>query len=176
MGLAVLAYRKKDYAAARQDLARALAIDPKARYARYNLALILETEGNLEGAVGAYRAEVADNPTSYKAWFNLGRLLARGGDPAGAVAALGRTVEEWPDFGVGHLFFAQTLLDTGNLEKAAAEARRGLALDRKSGFAPLGHYVLADVLTRQGRRAEAAAEVRRGREAEGKGGGGVRGG
>jgi arylsulfatase A-like enzyme/Tfp pilus assembly protein PilF len=175
VGLAVLAYRKKDYAGARQDLARALAIDSKARYARYNLALILEAEGNFKGAVDAYRAEVADNPTSYKAWFNLGRLLARGGDPAGAAVALGRTVEENPDFGVGHLFFAQTLLDAGNLEKAATEARRGLALDRNSGFAPLGHYVLADVLTRQGRRAEAEAEVRRGKEAEGKGGG-VRGG
>src|SRR5207244_1886705 len=42
VGLAVLAYRKKDYAAARRDIAQALAIDPKARYARYNLALISE--------------------------------------------------------------------------------------------------------------------------------------
>jgi arylsulfatase A-like enzyme/cytochrome c-type biogenesis protein CcmH/NrfG len=168
VGLAVVAYRKKDYAGARQEIARALAIDSTARYARYNLALILEAEGNLTGAVAAYRAEVADNPTSYKAWFNLGRLLARGGDRAGAVEALGRTVQENPDFGVGHLFFAQTLLEAGDLSRSAAEARRGLDLDRGSGFAPLGHYVLADVLTREGHPAEAAEEVRRGRQAEGK--------
>jgi arylsulfatase A-like enzyme/Tfp pilus assembly protein PilF len=176
VGLAVLAYRKKDFAGARQEIAKALAIDPKARYARYNLALVLEAEGNLRAAVDAYRAEVADNPTSYKAWFNLGRLLARGGDPAGAAQALGRTVTENPGFGVGHLFFAQALLEAGDLERAAAEARRGLALDRGSGFAPLGHYVLADVLSRQGRRAEAEAEARRGRAAEGKGGEAIRGG
>ncbi|MEA2691061.1 MAG: arylsulfatase [Acidobacteriota bacterium] len=171
VGLAVLAYRKKDFAGARREIAKALAIDPKARYARYNLALVLETEGNLPGAIDAYRAEVADNPTSFKAWFNLGRLLGRTGDRAGAVEALGRTAQENPEFGVGHLFFAQALLEAGDLDRAAAEARKGLDLDRGSGFAPLGHYVLADVLTRQGRRAEAEAEARRGREAEGKGGG-----
>src|SRR5262249_31313874 len=93
------------------------------------------------------------------------------GDRAGAVQALGRTVAENSEFGVGHLFFAQALLEAGDLAKAAAEARRGLELDRGSGYAPLGHYVLADVLTREGRRAEGEAEVRRGREAEARGGG-----
>jgi choline-sulfatase len=175
VGLAVLAYRRKDFAAARQEIGKALAIDPKVRYAHYNLALIREAEGNLPGAVEAYRAEVAENPTTFQAWFNLGRLLARGGDRSGAVQALGRTVAENPDFGMGHLFYAQALFEAGDLERAAAEARRGLTLDRGSGYAPLGHYVLADVLNRQGRRAEAEAEARRGRELEAKGGGAAKG-
>jgi arylsulfatase A-like enzyme/predicted Zn-dependent protease len=175
VGLAVLAYRKKDYAGARQEIAKALAIDPKTRYARYNLALIAEAEGRPTEAVEAYRAEVAANPTTFQAWFNLGRLLARSGDHPGAVQALSKTVETNPEFGVGHLFLAQALLEDGDLERASAEARRGLSLDKSSGFAPLGHYVLADVLTRQGRRAEAEAEARKGKEAEARGGG-VRGG
>jgi len=170
VGLAVLAYRRKDFALARQEIARALAIDPQARYARYNLALVLEAEGNPQGAVEAYRAEVAANPTTFQAWFNLGRLLARGGDRAGAVQALGRTVEENPEFGIGHLFYAQALLEAGDLGKAAAQAHRGLELDRGSGYAALGHYVLADIFTREGRRIEAAEEVRRGKEAEARGG------
>src|SRR5262249_56939728 len=96
-------------------------IDPKARYARYNEALILEAEGQPQQAAEAYRAEVGANPTAFQAWFNLGRLLARGGDRSGAVQALGRTVAENAEFGVGHLFFAQALLEAGDLAKAAAQ-------------------------------------------------------
>ncbi|HTQ80610.1 MAG TPA: tetratricopeptide repeat protein, partial [Thermoanaerobaculia bacterium] len=168
VGLAVVAYRKENYTGAKGDIERALAIDPKARYARFNLALVLEAEGNFQAAADAYRAEVGENPTSYKAWFNLGRLLEKGGDRAGSVEALGRAVAENPDFGVGHLYLAKSLLEAGDLDRAAREAHRGLDLDHGSGFAALGHYVLADVLTRQGRRGEAAEEVRKGKAAEAK--------
>ncbi|HEY0780899.1 MAG TPA: tetratricopeptide repeat protein, partial [Thermoanaerobaculia bacterium] len=110
--------------------------------------------------------ELADHPTAYKAHFNLGRLLAGLGDKAGAAAELQAAVTANPEFGVGHLFLAQALLDQGDLAAATREARRGLTLGGAGGFQPLGHYVLADVLERQGRRADAAVELHLGREAE----------
>jgi choline-sulfatase len=171
VGRAVVAFRAKDLQGSRRAIERALRIDPQAGHARYNLALILETEGDLAGAAAAYRAEIAARPTAYKAHFNLGRLLARQGDRQGAATALARAVEENPDFGVGHLFLAQARLAAGDLAGAAEEARRGLALDPTSTFAPLGHYVLADVYNRQGNPGAAAAEAAKGKALEAKGGG-----
>lgn len=171
VGRAVVAFRKKDLGGAEAALSRALAIDGKARHARYNLALVKEAEGDLSAAETAYRAEVADYPEAYKAWFNLGRLLARRGDARGAETAFGRTVSADPDFAVGRFYHAQALLEVGETAAAAAEARRGLALDSRSPFAALGHYVLADLLKRSGRGAEAAAELRRGQALEARGSG-----
>ncbi len=170
VGRAVVAFRRQNFAGAKAALTRALAIDGKARHARFNLALVEEAEGNPAGAEKAYRAEVADYPDAYKAWFNLGRLLARRGDAAGAEEAFRQTVSADPDFAVGHFYHAQSLLELGRTADAAAEARRGLALDAASPIAALGHYVLADVFERAGRRAEAAAEVRRGRALEARAG------
>lgn len=169
VGRAVVAFRKKDLGGAETALSRALAIDPKARHARFNLALVKEAEGDVAGSEAAYRAEVADYPEAYKAWFNLGRLLARRGDARGAEAAFSHTVLADPDFAVGRFYHAQALLEVGRTAEAAAEARRGLALDADSPFAALGHYVLADLLKRAGRGAEAAAELRRGQALEARG-------
>ncbi len=169
VGRAVVAFRKKDLGGAETALGRALAIDPKARHARFNLALVKEAEGDVAGSEAAYRAEVADYPEAYKAWFNLGRLLARRGDARGAEAAFSHTVLADPDFAVGRFYHAQALLEVGRTGDAAAEARRGLALDSDSSFAALGHYVLADVLKRAGRGAEAASELRRGQALEARG-------
>jgi arylsulfatase A-like enzyme/Tfp pilus assembly protein PilF len=169
VGRAVVAFRKKDLGGSEAALVRALAIDAKARHARYNLALVKEAEGDMSGAETAYRAEVADYPDAYKAWFNLGRLLARRGDARGAEEAFARTVSADPDFAVGRFYHAQALLEAGRTAEAAAEARRGLALDADSPFAALGHYVLADLLKRAGRGAEAASELRRGQALEARG-------
>jgi len=169
VGRAVVAFRKKDLGGAETALSRALAIDPKARHARYNLALVKEAEGDVAGSEAAYRAEVADYPEAYKAWFNLGRLLARRGDAREAEAAFAHTVLADPDFAVGRFYHAQALLEVGRTTEAAAEARRGLALDADSPFAALGHYVLADLLKRAGRGVEAAAELRRGQALEARG-------
>ncbi|MEO8503645.1 MAG: sulfatase-like hydrolase/transferase [Acidobacteriota bacterium] len=166
VGLAVVAFRGRNFASAHLAIARAIAIDPTARHAHYNLALILEEEGNLADAEQAYRAELAAHPEAYKASFNLGRLLARRGDQPAALAALAETVTRNPDFGVGHLFYAQALLDSNDLVGAEREARQGLALDPKSDYAPLGHYVLADLLDQTGRASEAAQELRAGKALE----------
>ncbi len=169
VGRAVVAFRKQDFVGSKAALDRALAIDAKARHARYNQALVLEAEGDVAAAERAYREEVANYPDAYKAWFNLGRLLARRGEPREAETAFGRAVGADPKFAVGRFYHAQSLLQVGDMAGAAAEARRGLALDSDSPFAALGHYVLADVLKRSGRSSEAEAELRRGRALEAKG-------
>jgi len=63
-------------------------------------------------------------------------------------------------------FLARTLLESGDLDGARAEALRGLELDARSEFAALGHYVLADVYERTGQRALATAEVGKARAIE----------
>jgi Tfp pilus assembly protein PilF len=157
--MGVVLFRAKDDTGARAALARALAIDPKARWARYNRALVEESAGNVPAAIAEYRAEIESYPDAYKALFNLGRLLAKTGDRAGAADAFRKAVEAQPDWGIGRFFLARTLLESGDLEGAKTEALKGLDLDARSEFAALGHYVLADVYERQGQRALAASEV-----------------
>jgi predicted Zn-dependent protease len=82
------------------------------------------------------------------------------------VVSLRSAVEERPDFAVGHLFLAQSLLDTRDLEGAVAEATKGLGLEPPPTLAPLGHYVLADAYARLGRTADSEREARLGRALE----------
>ena len=75
-----------------------------------------------------------------------------------AACANGAIVLE-PSFAEGHLYLAKTLLDTGDLSGAEAEARQGLAAGPKASAVALGHYVLADVYSRLGRPRDAAREA-----------------
>ena len=129
-------------------------------------ALVEEATGNPTAAIADYRAEIADYPDAYKALFNLGRLLERSGDRAGAADAFRKAIDAQPDWGIGRFFLARTLLESGDLAGAKREALRGLELDARSEFAALGHYVLADVYEREGRRSEAIAEVRKAKAIE----------
>ncbi|HJQ99040.1 MAG TPA: tetratricopeptide repeat protein, partial [Candidatus Polarisedimenticolaceae bacterium] len=158
--------RAKDEAGARAALARALAIDPKARWARYNRALVEEAAGNASAAMADYRAELTDYPDAYKAQFNLARMLEKSGDKAAATEAFRKVVAVKPDWGGGRFYLARNLLEAGDLEGAKSEALKGLDLDARSEFAALGHYVLAAVYERQGQRALAAAEVGKARAIE----------
>jgi arylsulfatase A-like enzyme/Tfp pilus assembly protein PilF len=163
VGRSVVLFRGGDLPGAHAALDRALRIDPKAKFARYNRALLFEAENKPGAAEAAYREEIADHAGEYKALFNLGRLLARQGQAREAATALGGAVEANPEFAPGRLFLAQALLGLGDFERAESEARKGLAQDPDSRVSALGHYVLADILNRRGDSAAAAREAALGR-------------
>lgn len=166
VGLGVVEFRRRAFAAAHAALDRAAAIDADAKWLRYNRALLLEAEGRDAEAEAEYREEARRHPEAHQAQYNLARLLERRGDAAGAVAADRAAVAASPEFGLGRLMLARGLLGAGDLEGAAREAREGLRLDPRAPYAPLGHYLLADVYSRQGRTADAEREARLGRELE----------
>ena len=116
--------------------------------------------------VEPYRRELQLHPKEFKAAFNLSRLYERLGNRKGEIDALRESVAANDAFAEGYLYLARACLNGGDLDEAAAMARKGLDLDPRSRQAPLGHYVLADVFSKRGRLAEAQRELAAGRAAE----------
>jgi arylsulfatase A-like enzyme/Tfp pilus assembly protein PilF len=150
---------------AERALTAALEEQPKLPRAHFNLALAHEGLGQIERAVAEYEAEIAQTPKAFKAAFNLGKLLMRA-RPEEALTRFREAVEWNPEFGVGYLYLAKSLLDAGELDQAEEAAQTGLAKNPQAETAPLGHYILADIYNRRGRPEEAAREVAAARRLE----------
>ncbi len=106
--LGVLAGHMGDHARAAELIAKAIALDPSQTLFYQNLAVSLERQGNLEGALGAlvelgcshqnaerhaaalpvYRRILGADPARYAAHVNLGTGLAWLGEPRDAVHSL----------------------------------------------------------------------------------------
>jgi arylsulfatase A-like enzyme/Flp pilus assembly protein TadD len=164
--LATLAFQRHELDEAERLVRRGLELEDDLRSSRFNLARVLEARGETDEARRLYREELSLFADHGRARFNLAQLLREGGDRAAYLAELRSCTENAPEFGPAFFFLAREELGDGRLESAAALARRGLEVDRRSEVAPLGHYVLADVYSRQGRAADAEAEVTRARELE----------
>ena len=96
--------------------------------------------------------------------FNLGRLLGARGERERQIALWQQAIDVHPEFVRGRYYLAKLLMDTGgDLARAEALVRDGLAHDPEQISGPLGYFLLADILNRQGRTAEAEAALDTGR-------------
>ena len=166
VALGVMAFNRGELPAAEREIKKALELKPDARLAHFNLALIAETRTDWQTAESEYRRELQLHPDAYKAAFNLSRLYERIGNRSAEIGALQESIAANDAFAEGYLYLARASLDGGDLDQAAAMARKGLDLDPRSAQAPLGHYVLADVFSKRGRMADAQRELSAGRALE----------
>ncbi len=166
--LGVLAFARGDVSTAEREIKAALDLKPDVRLAHFNLALLAEAREDWTIAELEYKRELDLHPDAYKAAFNLGRLYERLGNPGAQVAALKQSVAANDAFAEGYFYLAKAYLDAGDLDQAAAMARKGLEVGPRSSVAPLGHYVLAGVFTRRGQMADAERELAAGRALEGR--------
>ncbi len=72
--------KEGDFPTAMQDYLRALAIDPRLREARVNLAFAYAQTGNAEKAIAEYRVLFREKPDDVPVLFNLATLTARAGE------------------------------------------------------------------------------------------------
>jgi arylsulfatase A-like enzyme/lipopolysaccharide biosynthesis regulator YciM len=157
---------RRRYDEAERALREAIAARPDAAMAHYDLGLIAEARSDPARAIAEYQAECRRPKPSYRASFNLAKLLAAAGKPQEAVVHFRNAVAANPQFGTGYLYLAKALLDAGDLAASEEAARKGMASNPDRAVAPLGHYVLADVYTRMGREREAAEQLAAGRRLE----------
>jgi tetratricopeptide (TPR) repeat protein len=123
---------------------------PRFPGARFNQGVLFEEQGRTGEARTAYLAEVANYPNSFKARFNLGKVLGALGDWAGANAQMSEIVRIAPERAEGYLFLARGLLhEQSSLDDIQRLAEKGLSLATTSELKALGWFLLADVFERR---------------------------
>jgi tetratricopeptide (TPR) repeat protein len=99
--------------------------------AAFNLGILLEQRGDLDGAADAYRSAVAraDTPTAAKAALNLGNMAAAGGDLETAATLLRRAMDDGEEAEVmprAATGLGWVLARQGHSEKALATWKRAI--------------------------------------------------
>lgn len=129
-----------------------------------NIGIIYEAMGDLENAQKQFQQAVAQRPNYALARYNLARLYLDQRMYNEAAAEFQQAIRQQPNFpeaylDLGNLYLIRsTLMNTGELEKAAEAYRKAIEL-RKNDY-PLAHENLAIALTKLARVKEALAEYR----------------
>jgi TolB-like protein len=136
----------KDWAGARTDLERALALSPGDSGALVYYARLVATLGQLPQAIAAGRKAVLVDPLNAGGWFNLSNFYLGTGEFGLAQASAAHTVEIAPEHmgGLRNLVFAYVLQN--RLPEARAASHRAKD-DGSSGSLVL---MLGDALVEQG--------------------------
>ena len=152
------ALEARNYAAAAEAFARAVAAEPNDYFAHFHLALSYTMLRKDAEALAEYRKALELKPGLYEAELNAGILLLRDAKFADAVLFLQKAAAQKPKEYRPRYFLATGLLGAGDVAPAETEFRAALELDPRSADAENG---LADALARQNKLADAAPHYRR---------------
>jgi Flp pilus assembly protein TadD len=134
-----------------------------------NAGVDLETGGDLEGAIAAYRRAVTLEPGDAVAHYDLGLALERQKEWAGALHHLGRALElersarHETALAGAHVNHGVTLSEAGDVQAAIAAYRRALVVQSDN---PSAHRNLGLALGQTGDRVAALVALRRAVELE----------
>jgi tetratricopeptide (TPR) repeat protein len=123
----------------------------------FEIGCAREDEGDVAGALSAYREAIAASDAHADAHSNLGRLLCDDGDAAGALPHYDRALALRPNDALATFNLGVALDELGRLDQAASSYLRALELDPRAADA---HYNLAGVYERLGDRAGAIRHLR----------------
>lgn len=155
--LGVVAYQRRDFAAAVERIRTAIAISDTNAAFHSNLGLALHAAGRLAEALTSYRRAVALQPDYADAQYNLGNALQQAGELEEAAVWYGRAVSLRPDFVEAHNNLGNVLRRLGRLDDAATSYRAALALQPRLAGA---HNNLGNVLRALHRLEDAVASYR----------------
>jgi len=102
--------------------------NPGCWMAHYNLGIVLNEQGDTDGAISHYREAVDLRPGYEEAHYNLGRLLAQKGLVDDAIAHYEKALEINPSDADAHNNLGATLLATGRTDDAIAHYRKALVI------------------------------------------------
>jgi protein O-mannosyl-transferase len=122
---------------------------------RFNLASVLEANGNRADAVAQLREAARIRPKSAAAHAELGQLLAQQRQPEEALRELDTAISLRPENADTHLRLGSVLGSLGRNQEAAAEFVQAVRLDPDNADA---HYNFGIALAQTGRLPEAAQE------------------
>jgi len=127
--------RAENYACAAAAFEAALAVDPTATQARYDLALALIQSHNPERALRELGVIIQQQPTSFTAHNALGLALQDSRKPEEAEGEFRRAIAINPQFALAYYDLAQLMSSRGSYKAAAYYLERGLAVSPASPLA-----------------------------------------
>lgn len=149
--------QKRHWSEAEAEYRKALALDPKSRSARLNLAIDLFTELKSEEALDLDKSLLAEVPQDPEANLLAGEILVQQHQYEQAepyVARCGKLGEDLqPRL---HILLGQIYSQTGRIAEAISEYKMGLANDPDGSL----HYQLARLYQKSGNAAAASEQIR----------------
>jgi tetratricopeptide (TPR) repeat protein len=142
---------------ARSMLAQALALEPSNPWAYRIKGILLQEEGDLDGAIASYHTTLRLQPDEPSIHLNLGAALSEKGDLDGAVAAYRTALRLRPDYADTHFNLGVTLGKKGDLDGAITAYRTALRLQPDHAGA---HHNLGIALSQKGDLDSAIAAYR----------------
>jgi protein O-mannosyl-transferase len=132
-----------------------ISVVPDSYLIRYNLAVILESRGDLAEAADQLRETIRTRPAYATAHATLGQLLAKEGHPEEGLPELQTAVRQRPDLADAHLGLGTVLAALGRSDGAIGEFSQAIRLEPENANA---HYNLGIALAQKGNLPEAARE------------------
>ena len=137
-------------AEAERSFVAVLRLNPDYANAHYNLGVVLQRKGDLEGAERSFRAALRINPKDVSAHFNLGIVLEKKGDLEGAERSYRAAVRLNPDAADAHYNLGGVLAKKGDLEGAVRSYLAALRLNPDHANAHANaHHILGVVLKKK---------------------------
>jgi tetratricopeptide (TPR) repeat protein len=103
--------------------------------ALYKEGFALFVKGQVEEAIGRYRAAIEVDEGLAIAWNGLSMALAKQGDLDAAIEAAERLVELEPDDPLSHTNLSRILMQQGKIPEAEDARARAMGLQMKGGGA-----------------------------------------
>lgn len=126
--------------------------------------ILLEAQGDLDGAEKEFRAEVQLRPGDAEAAWRLGSILAKSGKSKEALAELQRADRLKPDMLETLMDLGKAYSTEGRVDEAAKTFRRIIAIEDNDELAAAAHLQLSQICRKLGMVAEADQHLRRFRE------------
>jgi len=120
---------------------------PQSEIERLTHADLLASQGDLDGAIAAYREVLRFSPTFGTARLGLAGLLLRKGSLDEAMAEYREVARQDPNDTRGHTALGNLLIQKGDTDGALAEFRESERLDPKDANA---HYLVGSLLEKKG--------------------------
>src|SRR6266851_2702442 len=121
------ALRRQDWERAADQLQRCLALNPNFDNAMTGLARALAKLGRADEAKSWLNKALQSNPQNYRAWYQMGLLVA-GSDPAAALSAYEKTIAIQPNFSAGQRELGMLLFQQKNYAAAAPHLEKAIGL------------------------------------------------
>jgi len=155
--LAVLTWKQSAiYADTKTLWQDTLAKNPASWMAHNNLGTVLESEGQVEGAIGHYEEAIRLKPTHAEAHNNLGNAIYKKGRAEDAIREYREAIRLKPDYATAYSNLGTALGARGRDDEALEQFQAAIRLNPSDG---LTHYNFGIVLFKKHRIDDAISEL-----------------